>query len=188
MFFTVIFFCLVAFLVALAFLGGITWASIMEWCVHRYIMHRRIPWFSYPFEKHALVHHRVFGSNHTYHLIDEKDKKTIPMAWWNGPALIIAATSPFILIGLALGLSLGWWLAAVSLSLLIGTVCAGYYGAYEYLHWCMHLPKGRWFEDTRVFQWLDHHHLLHHKWQGKNLNVVCPIADYFFGTLVFANG
>jgi len=29
-----------------------------------------------------LVHHQTFKADHTYHLIHEEDKETIPMAWW----------------------------------------------------------------------------------------------------------
>jgi hypothetical protein len=29
---------------------------------------------------------------------------------------------------------------------------AGYYGLYEYGHWCMHNPGGRLIERTRVFR------------------------------------
>jgi hypothetical protein len=51
-------------------------------------MHK--PWkgFRYPFEKHALVHHHIFKGDATYHLVHEQDKRTIPMAWWSGPALV----------------------------------------------------------------------------------------------------
>jgi hypothetical protein len=31
------------------------------------------------------------------------------------------------------------------------TALAIYYGLYEYLHWCMHTPAGRWIERTACF-------------------------------------
>src|SRR6478609_11775344 len=78
-----------------AIIGGV-FASFFEWALHRFLMHRHVGVFSYPFSRHTLVHHRVFRADHTYHLIDEKDKETIPMAWWNGPVLIAVGMAPFL--------------------------------------------------------------------------------------------
>jgi len=62
--------------------------------------------------------------------------------------------------------------------------CAAYYGAYEYMHWCMHLPRKRNIERSGIFFRLNGHHLLHHRYMGKNFNVVLPLADLCFGTLL----
>jgi hypothetical protein len=62
-----------------------------------------------------------------------------------------------------------------------------YYFLYEYLHFCMHVPKGRWLEKSAWFSWLDAHHHQHHERHFKNLNVVLPLADLLFGTLIRAN-
>jgi hypothetical protein len=59
-----------------------------------------------------------------------------------------------------------------------------YYFLYEYLHYCMHIPKGRWLENTLWFHWLDSHHHMHHMRPFNNLNVVLPLADVLFGTLI----
>ncbi len=161
---------------ACGFAGGVLFASFFEWALHRYVMHKPLGKFRYPFETHALVHHHIFKADHTYHLIHDRDKKTIPMAWWNGPALVLIGMVPA---SLAL-LPLGRWDAAA------GTFIAfcGYYGAYEYMHWCMHLPKARRVEKSWVFYRLNGHHLLHHRYLHKNFNVVLPIADLFLGTLL----
>ena len=65
---------------AIGFAAGIVFASFFEWALHKYFMHRPFFGFKYPFLAHAVVHHHVFKSDHTYHLIHEHDKKTIPMA------------------------------------------------------------------------------------------------------------
>src|SRR5437899_5260345 len=158
-----------------AIIGGV-FASFFEWALHRFLMHRHVGVFSYPFSRHALVHHRVFRADHTYHLIDEKDKETIPMAWWNGPLLVATGQLPFI--GLALWIG-NWGVLCGSL-----VACGAYYGAYEYLHWCMHLPKRRHLERSGIFFRLNGHHLLHHRYMHKNFNVVLPLADASFGTLL----
>lgn len=164
------------FWTAIGFVIATAYASVFEWILHRYMMHRPFGKFRYPYERHALIHHRVFRADHTYHLINEKDAKTIPMAWWNGPALIAVGIQPFVLASL---LSHQWGLVCGAV-----LVCASYYGAYEYIHWCMHLPKKRSVERSGIFFRLNGHHLLHHRYMGKNFNVVLPLADLCFGTLL----
>jgi hypothetical protein len=139
-------------------------------------MHRAIPWFEYPFRTHALVHHKVFRADHTYHDADQKYRDLIPMAWWNGPVLVVACELPF----LACAWLTGHWGVAVG----AGVAFVLYYGAYEYLHWCMHLPRKRSIERSGIFFRLNGHHVLHHRYMHKNYNVVLPLADLLFGTLL----
>jgi len=161
---------------SLGFAANIVFASFFEWSLHKFVMHKPLGWFRYPFEAHAVVHHQIFKADHTYHLIHEKDKETIPMAWWNGPALILLGSLP----SLAASLLLGQW------GLICGALAAfsTYYVVYEYIHWCMHLPKKRRIEKPWLFQRLNGHHLLHHRYMHKNFNVVLPLADLCLGTLM----
>ena len=155
---------------------SIVYVSFVEWSLHRFVMHRPFFGFVYPFEAHAKVHHRVFRADWSYHLLREADKKTIHMAWWNGPVLVLATTLPSIPVAWLLG---SWWVIAV-----VCLVCALYYCAYEYLHWCMHLPRKRFVERSGIFFRLNGHHLLHHRYMNRNFNVVLPIADLLLGTLL----
>ena len=155
---------------------GVVFASFFEWTLHKYVMHRPVWNFRYAFQAHAVVHHQVFKADKTYHLINEKDKETIPMAWWNGPVLILIGATPFALLSWAVG----EWGFAVGGSLAFSM----YYCIYEYIHWCMHLPKARRVEQPWWFRKLNGHHLLHHRYMHKNFNVVLPLADYCLGTLM----
>jgi hypothetical protein len=161
---------------AIGFASAVVYCSFFEWTLHRFVMHRPLGKFRYPFESHALIHHRVFRADETYHLIDKKDAMTIPMAWWNGPALVALGIVPFV----AVAWMLGQW------GLLTGAVlaCAVYYATYEYIHWCMHLPKKRTVERSGIYFRLNGHHLLHHRYMAKNFNVVLPLADLMLGTLL----
>jgi hypothetical protein len=161
---------------AAGFGSGIILASFFEWTLHRFVMHKPVGKFDYAFRAHAIVHHGIFKSDHTYHLINEKDKETIPMAWWNGPAIIAIGLLPVS----AIAWAVGHW----SLVLGAAVVFSLYYGAYEYIHWCMHLPKARRIEYSWPFRRLNGHHLLHHRYMHKNYNVVLPFADLCFGTLL----
>lgn len=165
-----------AFWMTIGFLASVVYASFFEWILHRFVMHRPVGKFDYAFRAHAVVHHQTFKADHTYHLINEKDKKTIPMAWWNGPVLILLGMVPFIAVS---------WMTGIW-ALTVGGVlaCASYYGAYEYMHWCMHLPKKRNIERSGIYFRLNGHHLLHHRYMHKNFNVVLPLADLLLGTLL----
>lgn len=158
-----------------AFLS-VVYCSFFEWGLHRYVMHRAFLGYRYPFEKHALLHHTTFKADHTYHLREEKDRRTIPMAWWNGPFLVLVSSLPFTLISLWLDTSVIFVTAVAVISL--------YYATYEYLHWCMHLPRERNIERTGVFFRLNGHHILHHRYMNRNFNVVLPLADFCLGSLL----
>jgi hypothetical protein len=159
-----------------AFVGNVIFASFFEWSIHRYVMHRPVGSFRYAFQAHAVVHHQVFKADHTYHLINPKDQETIPMAWWNGPVLILMGASPTLL----LSAITGHWIMLAGAA----TTFVLYYIAYEYIHWCMHLPKARRVEKPWLFRRLNGHHLLHHRYMHKNFNVVFPLADFCLGTLL----
>ncbi|HEY4511856.1 MAG TPA: sterol desaturase family protein [Candidatus Paceibacterota bacterium] len=165
-------------LYALLILGIIAYTSTFEWLLHRNVMHRPLGKFTYPFKAHAIVHHGLFKADATYHLSahqNQGDKKTIPMAWWNALFLIPIAASPFILPAFIGGRS-------VVITAMI--IIAAYYGLYEYIHFCMHLPKQRKIECLGIFRRLNGHHVLHHRYMHKNFNVVLPLADWLFGTLL----
>lgn len=164
------------FWMAVGFLAALVFASFFEWTLHRYVMHRPVKGFTYPFRTHTLVHHHVFRADHTYHLVNEQDKWTIPMAWWNGPVLVLLCSVPFVLVAWAAGR----WGIAVGAPL----ACALYFAAYEYMHWCMHLPRKRNIERSGIFFRLNGHHILHHRYMHKNFNVVLPLADLLLGTLL----
>src|ERR1035437_1011178 len=112
------------FWMSIGFSVGVITASLFEWTLHRYIMHRPFGKFRYPYERHALVHHRIFKADHTYHLINESDKKTIPMAWWNGPVLIAVGMLPFLAIAL--------WFQKWGFLCGAALASTAYYTAYEY--------------------------------------------------------
>jgi len=161
---------------SIGFFSNIVIGSFFEWSIHKYVMHRPVGSFRYAFQAHAVVHHQVFKADHTYHLINEDDKNTIPMAWWNGPVLILLGSSPTLIASFFTG----------KCALLVGALlcfCV-YYAVYEYIHWCMHLPKARRIEKPWWFRKLNGHHLLHHRYMHKNFNVVLPLADLCLGTLM----
>ena len=143
------------------FAGMIVFASFFEWAIHRFVLHKPLRFFRYPFDSHAMVHHRIFRADHTYHVQNKSAEAKIPMTWWNGPVLILAACLPFMAMA---AVTSGW--------LLLGAFVAAciYYATYEYIHWCMHKPRRRVVERSGLFFLLNGHHLLHHRYMYKNFN------------------
>ncbi|MBL4644380.1 MAG: sterol desaturase family protein [Candidatus Pacebacteria bacterium] len=166
------------------FILGVIYASFFEWVLHKKIMHQVVGGFSYPFETHALVHHKVFKADDTYHTRDKKSRSKIPMAWWNGPVIII--------VGMLLGplpiaiwvYEFGYQTEAILLCTVSFLTFSCYFALYEYLHWRMHAPRDGWLEGTWVFKKLNAHHILHHRHMGSNFNTVVPLADWVLGTLL----
>lgn len=160
----------------LGFTGGAVYGSFFEWALHRHVMHRPLLFLRYPFRAHALTHHVIFGSGPDYHLRHPEHAEKVRMAWWNGPLLLLINVPVAGAVGWAAGSTWagGSFMAAIVL----------YYALYEFLHWCMHVPRRRWFQSWRSFQWIDRHHRLHHLRPDRNLNVVLPLADTVLGTLI----
>ncbi len=151
--------------------GLIIWCSICEWCLHKFVMHNPPFGFTYAYKAHTKVHHNVFKYDETYHVQNNEDIKTIPMAKWNGIVISIMVGIPMLVFG-------------YKMFLMAFIVSMGYYGVYEVMHWYMHLPRGRRIERMGVFRRMNGHHILHHRYMNKNYNVVLPFADLVFGTLM----
>src|ERR671914_90267 len=87
----------------MGFVGATVYGSFFEWAFHRFVMHRPLRGFDYPFRTHALTHHQIFKADHTYHVVDPMDRHKVPMAWWNGPALVAACSVPFLVVSWVTG-------------------------------------------------------------------------------------
>jgi hypothetical protein len=113
-----------------AFFSFLVYASFFEWTLHKYLMHT--PFWQYPFRAHALVHHGLFRTGDHYFLPDAKVIRKVRFAWWNAPFIIILHT-PVIL----------WIQRELAADIFVGALSALilYYFLYEYLHYCMHIPK-----------------------------------------------
>ena len=154
------------------FTGLIFYASFFEWVLHKYLMHMLL--WRYPFQAHALIHHGLFRADSSYHLQRSQDEPKVTFAWWNAP-LLVALHLPLLL---SLGWLFGWAVFAGGLVAMVSD-----YMLYEYIHWCMHVPRDRWVERTRAFRFVNTHHYIHHRYPYQNLNVVNVLADWVIGTM-----
>lgn len=164
--------------------AGLVSASFYEWAVHKYLLHRPRQFLNMKkwFEYHTRIHHVKFGYGESYHLQHDDDKEIIDMRKW-APVVVSGASLPYVIVACLLYVFLDFdrsWIIVV-----VGVILSSaYYFAYEYLHWCMHLPKERRLEMSSWFRRLNGHHLIHHRQMGKNYNVVLPLADWIMGTLL----
>jgi hypothetical protein len=155
-----------------AFLVTLVYGSFFEWTLHRNIMHRRT-WLSFPFEVHALLHHKIFRHDRTFHALDEEMKRHVTFVPRDYIVLMMVNTPVFLAVEwlFQLPVLLGGW-AAVLL----------YLGMFDFLHWSFHVPRGRRMERWFLVRWLKEHHRIHHQHQNRNFNVVLPLADTLLGT------
>ncbi len=136
------------------------------------MLHRPSLGLSYLFKGHAQVHHGLYRSDSAY-VTGDREPEELTLSWWLLPALVMIHIPPAIGLYLLFGLPSAFGLLAAIIL---------YHTAFEYLHYCMHVPQGRWFERRWLFRWINDHHMQHHRKHFTNLNVVLPIADYIFGT------
>ena len=158
----------------IVFFAVIVYGSFFEWTLHRFIMHKRTI-ISYPFELHALLHHKIFKSDKSFHAQNDEMKEHVTFVPRDYFFLLMLNVPFFLLAELITGVPV---IIGGSIATLM------YVGAFDILHWAFHIPKSRFFERWGWFRFIKRHHLLHHKYQYRNLNVVLPIADLVIGTLV----
>jgi hypothetical protein len=156
----------------LAFPVGIIYASLAEWVIHRWLMHRPLLRFSHFYVGHAKIHHGIYQADETY-VLGDRPAEDLTLAWWAMPLPILSQVPLLLVLAAWVGLPFG---------LGVFVAFTVYQTSYEYLHYVMHVPRGRWVERTAAFQWINAHHFQHHRKHGTNLNVVLPLADFLFGT------
>jgi hypothetical protein len=160
-------------LVIPVFLGG----NLVEWAMHRFVMHRRIDVYALRaiYERHTRQHHQYFTDNEA--TIDSTREFRIVFFPWR-----VLAT-----LGVA-GLSLGY------LASLIFNPNAGYilfltmvaqYLIYETFHYCCHVHDNWFVRNMPFINTIRRHHTAHHN-QGimmkYNMNLTFPIADWLMRT------
>jgi hypothetical protein len=170
-------------LIAGTLIVGIPYSSLFEWTLHKHLMHRPHSWFMYPFRTHTMTHHRIYRADQSYHDDGSGNEDKITMAWWNGPVIVVVGSLPYYLVAFPLFFFV-WWVYPMVIIVTGIAISGSYYRAYEYLHLCMHKPRVPRLERSLIFQWFNRRHILHHRWQDYNFNVLLPIADFLFGTLL----
>jgi hypothetical protein len=169
-------------------------ASIIEWAVHRWIMHRptRLPLLRLAYEHHHRAHHWINFPPDQY--IQAGPVQYVPL--WTG-RLDRVATSPlawaatvashlafYAVFAVVLVLAPAWlWSGNTVFAWSVTATSVAVLFLFIHAHDAMHYPGLSPIERLRWFRWLDHHHYIHHVDTGANTNFLLPLGDLLLGTL-----
>jgi hypothetical protein len=149
--------------------------NVVEWGIHRFVMHRPVKGFMGIYRRHTLAHHQFFTDVEPT-MGDTKDLRII----FFPPYALVT----FIGMSMPAALILGYlWSANAGWLLMCTTV--GLYLNYEFFHWCCHAKDDRAVRHIPFINTIRRHHIAHHNqaiMMEKNMNLTYPIADWLFGT------
>ena len=161
---------LVAVPITLAF------AFAFEWCVHRWVLHRRSPFVSILYERHELEHHvgvthedMPMRSSRELWLVLMPAYAVVLVALINAPIAYLTAT-----------------LTSPNAGYLYLTTSMVFFLSYEWLHLAYHLPPSSLIGRSPLIARLREHHRRHHdprRMKRWNFNVTVPLFDVILGTL-----
>ena len=168
-------------------------ATIVEWSVHRYAMHKgnRLPLIRIATELPHMAHHwvhvppdrylhsghinrpSVFAANKTK-LCQTTLTRVLTTA--SHAAFYSLITAPIILFA---------WLATANIwfTAFMATAAAVFIYLFIRIHDAVHHPGMSRLEYFRWFWFLDHHHYIHHIDNDANTNFLLPLGDLLMGTL-----
>lgn len=166
--------------------------SLGEWLVHGLLYHGRVPGLGIIRTIHHHGHHfAVFPPRRYVHegpsrfmhfraplLPLRLAEKPIDdfLSMYSQVALHFVVGIPLVLVPAWLLTDRGAFVGSVAVTLTIISWLLGY------VHGAIHTPRGRPIERMRWFQWLNHHHYIHHIDLRSNLNFMLPIFDALLGT------
>lgn len=161
----------------LALPGGYVFANVVEYLVHRYLMHAPRPGLGRMYKRHTGQHHRFFT--------DEA------MTTDSARDFAIILFPPFVvvfflgLIATPVALALGWLLSPDA-GVLFGMVALSYFLFYEWMHLASHLPPDSRLGRLPGVAFVREHHRAHHdprRMRHQNFNITIPLTDWLVGTL-----
>ncbi len=151
--------------------------NLVEWFMHKYVMHRRIDVFALRaiYERHTRQHHQYFTDIEP--TIDTTREFRIVFFPWR------------VLITLGVGGGLLGYLAYLLINTnaayIVFMTMVGHYLVYEVFHYCCHVHDNWFVRNMPFINTIRRHHTAHHN-QGimmhYNMNLTFPIADWMMGT------
>ncbi len=161
------------------FFGG----NVVEYCMHRYVMHRRIDVFALRaiYERHTRQHHQYFSDLEP--TIDTTREFRIVFFPWR--VLMVLGVA-----GTGLG-ALAAWLFNANAGYLLFMTMVAHYLVYETFHYCCHVHDNAFVRHMPFVNTIRRHHTAHHNMgimMKYNMNLTFPISDWLFGTSDLARG
>lgn len=146
------------------------------WFVHKYPLHRRIRFWSFPYDAHTVEHHRYFTADAiTY----DSHQDYVAIFF---PSMVIFSfaviAQPLIYFGTN-------FLAGPDHAHVLAGGAAGYFLMYELFHWASHLPSTHPLMKIPWVNYMREHHRIHHSTRlmnKYNFCIVYPLMDIIMGT------
>jgi sterol desaturase/sphingolipid hydroxylase (fatty acid hydroxylase superfamily) len=151
-------------------------ANLVEYTVHRFLMHR-VRWpLEFLYRRHSGEHHRFF----TRHRMEVDSLRDLPAV------IFPARVSLFFVGGVAAPAALVvGWRTTPDIGWLFMAAAVAYYLSYELLHLGAHLPEHSRWGGARVIRWVRSHHAVHHdprRMRHEAFNITVPLWDGLLGT------
>jgi sterol desaturase/sphingolipid hydroxylase (fatty acid hydroxylase superfamily) len=150
-------------------------ANAAEWRIHRDLLHKRHPLIPWLYDRHTLMHHRVYVEDDMA-IRSSREFGLVLIPPVAEVLLVVAASLPPLAL-MALG-----YPDAGRLWLLTNV---GYVLSYEWLHLLWHVPPHTWLGSRPVVRRLARLHASHHhpkRMMRANFNVTLPMWDAVRGT------
>jgi len=168
-------------------------ATIVEWAVHRYAMHKsqHIPLFRIATELHHKAHHWVHYPPTRYvnpepinrPSVIATDKKELCQTTFTR-VLTTTSHAAFYTLFTAPIIVIAWMVTAnIWFTATMGTGAAVFIYLFIRVHDAVHHPGESRLEHFKWFWFLDHHHYIHHIDNDANTNFLLPLGDLLMGTL-----
>jgi hypothetical protein len=166
--------------------------SLGEWLVHGFLYHRGIPGLTFIRAIHHSGHHSALFPPRRYvhagpFAFMRFRKPYIPFQMadnrLDNDLTMYSQVALHFVVGIPLILWPAWKLGqnnAFLVSVAATLVVISWLLAY--VHGVIHTPRNRWIERRWAFQWLNHHHYIHHIDMTANINFMLPICDFLLGT------
>lgn len=158
----------------LVLVGMYFFGDLVVFVLHKYPLHHRFKYWSYPYDTHTVMHHRYFTADTiTYDDAVDFNAVFFPMIVIAGFGLIGA---PLIFVGAN-------YFFGLEMAHLITGSAAGYFLLYEFFHWASHLHAEHVLMKFPWIKYMRSHHIAHHnpRLMNKfNFGIVDPLADFIF--------
>jgi hypothetical protein len=144
--------------------------------IHQYPLHKRLKYWSFPYDAHTVQHHRFYTSDHIL-MNNVRELFVVMFPWFVVLGFAVVAQPLFYF---SFDYLLGSDLAHV-----ISGSAACYFLLYEFVHTSNHLPLSHPVFYIPGMRAMREHHLIHHnpKLMGHyNMGIVFPFFDYVFGS------
>ena len=149
--------------------------NVLEWAMHRFVMHRPVKGLMGIYKRHTLAHHQFFTDKEP----SFDDTRDFRIVFFPPYALL---TSVALSAG---GAALVGWLWSTNAAALLVCTTTGLYLNYELFHYCCHVKDDAWVRHIPFINTIRRHHIAHHNtsiMMERNMNLTYPIADWLFGT------